>query len=257
MYAGRRNRYARSLFNLASLACGLILSGSAVAQSYEIPAGTPDHIRAAVESAARPAEDRDRDATRRPAEVLALSMIEPGDHVIELGSFGNYYTRMLISAVGPQGHVDMIDLPQSERFGGEGSRALDDMHSNASYTQVDYADADFPDNVDIVYIVNHYHDMLPWEVATATLNEKVFAALRSGGLYVVIDHKAPDGAGWDSVDVHRIGAEVLVEEVAAAGFELDVDSDLLSQPQDDRMTPIFAPGTRGMTDRALYIFRKP
>ncbi|MGD2167281.1 MAG: SAM-dependent methyltransferase [Gammaproteobacteria bacterium] len=236
----------------------MLLSIGALAQNYVIPADTPAHIRAAVESGSRPAEDRARDAGRRPAEVLALSGIEAGDHVIELGSFGNYYSRMLIDAVGPDGQVDMIDLPMSEQFGAEGSRALVAMHSNASYTLADYADARFPAGVDIVFIVNHYHDMQPWGVDTAVLNEKAFGALRSGGRYVVIDHKAPDGAGWSSAEsVHRVGSDVIVEEVTAAGFVLDVDSDLLAHPNDDRTTPIFAPGTRGMTDRAVFVFRKP
>lgn len=250
-------RALRACGIVGAVAAGTFVFSIAQAQDYMLPAGTPAHIRAAVESDARPEEDRARDAARRPAEVLALSMIEPGDHVIELGSFGNYYTRMLISAVGSDGHVDMIDLPQSERFGGEGGRAMDDMYANASYTQADYDDASFPSDVDVVYIVNHYHDMLPWEVDTATLNEKVFDALRSGGRYVVIDHKGPDGSGWDAVETHRIGVEAIVEEVVSAGFELEVDSDLLSHPEDDRTTMIFAPEMRGKTDRAVYIFRKP
>jgi predicted methyltransferase len=218
----------------------------------------PAHVRAAVDSDTRPAEDRARDAGRHPAEVLALSGIEPGDHVIELGSFGNYYTRILLEAVGPGGRVDMIDLPRTEQFGGEGSRALAGMHSNASYTLVDYAEAQFPQNVDLVFLVLHYHDLGPWGVDTEALDRKVFAALKPGGRYVVIDHKSEDGAGWrDAESVHRIGAETIVDEVTAAGFELAVDSDLLANSEDDHMSPIFAPGTRGMTDRALFVFVKP
>jgi predicted methyltransferase len=57
--------------------------------------------------------------------------------------------------------------------------------------------------------------------------------------------------------VHRIGAEAIVEEVTAAGFNLEVDSDLLAHPDDDPTTPIFAPETRGRTDRAVFIFSKP
>jgi predicted methyltransferase len=258
MHAARVFRLLKSGRSITGVFAGLLLAGGAAAQQYMMPADTPEHIRAAVESDSRPDEDRARDAGRRPAEVLTLAGIEPGDHVIELGSFGNYYTRMLVAAVSPDGQVDMIDLPMSERFGAEGSRALEAMYPNASYTLADYADAAFPQNVDIVFIVNHYHDMQPWGVDTAALNQKVYGALRSGGRYVVIDHKAADGAGWSSAEsVHRIGAEVIVEEVTAAGFELDVDSDLLAQPDDDPTSPIFAPGTRGMTDRAVFIFSKP
>lgn len=223
-----------------------------------VPGDTPAHIRRAVEADSRPAEDRARDAGRHPAEVLTLAGIEPGDHVIELGSFGNYYTRLLIGAVGDDGRVDMIDMPRSEQFGGEGSRALVGMYSNASYTLADYDEAEFPEGVDLVFLVLHYHDLQPWGVDMAALNRKVYAALAPGGRYVVIDHKAEDGSGWrDAESVHRIGAEVIAEEVTAAGFELDVDSDLLANPDDDHSSPIFAPGTRGMTDRALFVFRKP
>jgi predicted methyltransferase len=249
-----RARYWRSLWMLPAI--GLIASTFALSHAHAQM--IPDHIRRAVDSDSRPAQDRERDAGRHPAEVLALSGIEPGDHVIELGSFGNYYTRILLEAVGPQGRVDMIDLPRTERFGAEGSRALVDMHSNASYALVDYGEAQFPQNVDLVFIVLHYHDLRPWDVDTVALDRKVFAALKPGGRYIVIDHKAADGAGWgDAESVHRIGAEVIVEEVTAAGFELVVDSDLLANPADDHTSPIFAPGTRGMTDRALFVFRKP
>ncbi|HMB72895.1 MAG TPA: methyltransferase [Gammaproteobacteria bacterium] len=237
---------------------GSLLLTGALAQTYSIPADTPAHIRRAVESDSRPAEDRARDAGRRPAEVLTLSGIAPGDHVIELGSFGNYYTRMLIDAVGPDGRVDMIDLPRFEQFGAEGSRALVDMYSNASYSLADYATAEFPQGVDVVFVVLHYHDLQPAGVDMANLNEKLFAALAPGGRYVVVDHKAEDGSGWrDAESVHRVGAQVIVEEVTAAGFELAIDSDLLANPADDHSSAIFAPGTRGQTDRALFVFRKP
>lgn len=244
--------------SIPAAAAGMLMCAAVFSQSYMIPADTPAHIRAAVELDSRPDEDRARDAARRPAEVLTLSGLEPGDHVIELGSFGNYYTRMLISAVGSQGQVDMIDLPRSERFGAEGSRALQNMYSNASYTLVDYADASFPQGADIVYMINHYHDMRPWEVDTADLNDKVFAAVKSGGRYIVIDHKAPDGSGWTTTaDSHRIDPQTIVDEVTAAGFVLETDSDLLAHPEDARTTPIFAPEMRGNTDRAVYVFRKP
>jgi len=45
--------------------------------------------------------------------------------------------------------------------------------------------------------------------------------------------------------------------VLAAGFELKQESDLLANPADDRTKMVFAPGTRGTTDQAFFIFRKP
>jgi predicted methyltransferase len=54
-----------------------------------------------------------------------------------------------------------------------------------------------------------------------------------------------------------MGVETIVEEVTAAGFELALSSDLLANPDDDRTQMVFTPGTRGATDRALFVFRKP
>jgi predicted methyltransferase len=89
------------------------------------------------------------------------------------------------------------------------------------------------------------------------MNAKLFAALKPGGRYVVIDHKAEDGSGWrDAESLHRMGAEKIVEEVTAAGFVLSVDSDLLANPADPRTAMVFAPGTRGTTDQAFFIFTK-
>ena len=34
------------------------------------------------------------------------------------------------------------------------------------------------------------------DVDTAAFNRKIFNALKPGGIYLVIDHKAEDGSGW-------------------------------------------------------------
>jgi predicted methyltransferase len=83
---------------------------------------------------------------------------------------------VLLGAVGPMGHVDMYDLPYTERFAGT---------------------------------------------------------------------------------THRTRVETIKQEVLAAGFELALESDLLASPSDDRTKMVFTPGTRGTTDQAFFIFRKP
>lgn len=235
------------------------MTGQAAGQdAYTVPPDTPEHIRRAVESPARPAEHRERDPHRKPAEVLTIAGIEEGDHIIEFASFGLYYTTMLVEAVGAEGHVSMYDLPYTDRFGGEAARAFEADHDNATYILEDYNDAEFPMQVDAVFNVLYYHDLQPNGIDTAKLNAKLLAALKPGGVYLIIDHKAEDGSGWrDAATIHRMAAETIVEEVTAAGFELEVDSDLLANLEDDRTQMVFAPGTRGSTDRALLLFRKP
>lgn len=213
-------------------------------------------IQAALASAERTAEMRDRDEGRRPADVLLLSGIERGDHVIELGSFGLYYSTILAAVVGPEGRLDMIDPPFVESFGGDAARAFAAEHDNVEFHLVDYAQADFPDDVDIVFNILFYHDLMGAGIDLGVLNAKVFEALKPGGAYLVVDHKAEDGSGRrDTEALHRIGKETIIEEVTEAGFELEVDSDLLANPDDPRTGGVFT--LRGATDRAVLLFRKP
>jgi predicted methyltransferase len=251
----------RATSNLAAFAAFSLLAAHAASQSsgaYSVPAGTAAHIRAAIESAERSDEQRERDVNRKPAEILTLAGIEPGDSIIEFAAFGHYYSTLLTAAVGSQGHVDMYDLPYTERFGGEAARAFEAAHPNSSYHQADYNETEFPRGVDAVFNILYYHDLQPNNVDTAALNAKLYAALRPGGVYVIVDHKAEDGSGWRDADtIHRMGVETIKQEVTAAGFELQTDSDLLAHPEDDRKQMVFAPGTRGGTDRAVFVFRKP
>lgn len=231
-----------------------------VAATTTLAAATavPAHIRRAVDSAARPEEQRARDAMRKPAEILTLSGIEEGDRIVEIGGFGQYFTLLLAESVGPTGMIDVYDLPYTEQFAGEASRAFDAAHQNVVYHQENYNEAAFPQGIDAVFNVLYYHDLQPNGIDTAAMNATLYSALAPGGIYLIIDHKAEDGSAWrDAGTIHRMGVDTIKEEVTAAGFELIVDSDLLANPADDRTQMVFAAGTRGTTDQAFFIFRKP
>jgi predicted methyltransferase len=230
----------------------------AATPQYVVPAAAPAHVRRAIASPDRTDEQRARDYHRKPAEILMASGIEEGDKIVEIAAFGQYFTTMLLAAVGPSGHVDMYDLPYTERLAGAASRAFDAKHANAVYHQESYNEATLPRNLDSVWNVLYYHDLQPQGVDTAAFNRKIFEALKPGGIYLVIDHKAEDGSGWrDAGTIHRIGVETIKQEVLAAGFEVALESDLLANPADDRSKMVFTPGTRGTTDQAFFIFRKP
>src|SRR5687768_12764620 len=109
----------RSLrLTLTSATLALFVVGYAAAQTpaYRVPAAAPANIKRAVESQARPAEQRARDADRKPAETLMLAEIAEGERVVELAAFGHYWTNMLVDAVGPSGQVNMVDMPWTDRF---------------------------------------------------------------------------------------------------------------------------------------------
>jgi len=225
---------------------------------YALPAAAPAYVRAAIESADRSAESKARDANRKPAELLMLSGVKPGDRVIEFAAFGQYMTQMLSDIVGPQGRVYMTDLPYTAARAGVPSGAFVDKHANTQYTLVNYNSVELPQNVDLVFNVLYYHDLFINSIDTAALNAKIFKALKPGGVFFVVDHNAAAGSGTRDVKtLHRVDPAVIRAEVVKAGFKLEEESRLLAYPSDDHTQLVFAPGLRGMTDQTVFKFRKP
>jgi predicted methyltransferase len=245
---------------LAALACTMI-AGGAIAASVKNPPipKIPAYIAKAVANPARPQAQRDRDPNRKPAETLALLGMKPGDKVIEISSFGQYYTDIVSDVIGPKGRVYMYDLPYTEARFGEQTRKWVAGHPNAEFKEVKFDEYDaYPKGVDSVLVVLYYHDLALNKVDPAVFNKKMLAALKPGGKMLVVDHKAEEGSGRrDMGTLHRMETKLIVDEVTAAGFRLIADSDMLGNPQDDKTKRVFEPGLRGHTDQAVYIFQKP
>ena len=221
---------------------------------------------AAVAAADRSPEDRALDAGRFPTETLAFFDIRPGMRVAELGAAGGYTTELLARVVGPKGRVygqnpkfvleKFAEKPWSERLA---------KPVNAPVVRVDreFDDPLPPEakNLDAVLIVLIYHDTVWLEADRARMNAAVFAALKSGGIYGVIDHSARPGAGaTETKTLHRIEESVVVGEIEKAGFELDAAADFMRNPADTRdwnASPSAAGERRGTTDRFVLKFRKP
>lgn len=243
---------------MAGFQTTLAADAPAAPAAYVIPANTPAAIRKAVENPARSAAEKERDANRKPAEVLTLSGVKPGDKVVEFASFGQYFSALLSDVVGPKGMVTMIDLPYTEERSGAKSRAFVAAHPNTKYELIDYNKVQLPQNVDIVFNVLYYHDLSLNDIDTAVLNGKILKALKPGGTYFIVDHNARPGSGTeDTKKLHRIDPEVIRKEITAAGFELVQQSNLLAFPSDDHTQMVFSPGLRGMTDQTIFVFRKP
>ena len=107
-------------------------------------------------------------------------------------------------------------------------------------------------------MVLFYHDTAWDGTDRAAMNRAIFDALRPGGVYLVVDHNAPEGSGLAAVnDTHRIEASVVRAEIESAGFIFDGQSDVLANAEDPRDISVFDDSIRRMTDRFVYRFRKP
>ncbi|WP_417494759.1 class I SAM-dependent methyltransferase [Maricaulis sp.] len=223
----------------------------------------PVMIEAALADASRPEEDRLLDVARHPAEVLAFAGLEHGWQVADIVPGGGYYARVLSTAVGEEGHVYAFNPSWVAEAFADGNTALGELaDSRSNMTRVvaplEGLDAAIDTPLDAVFMVLFYHDTAHSGTDRAAMNQAIYDALRPGGVYIVIDHHAPDGSGVTFVnDTHRIDAQVVRDEVMAAGFVLDGESEMLANPADDRTGSVFAPDIRRHTDRFVYRFRKP
>lgn len=241
-----------SLFRTLSAAGLLLAAQLGLSQSF------PDYIQKALDSSERSEAMTVRDVNRKPGELLVMSGVKPGDTVVEFAGFGQYFTTLLSDIVGAEGQVLVYDLPYTDRFAGEPSRAFAAAHANTTYNQVEYDTMSLPSDVDVVFNVLYYHDLPLNGVDTAALNRKIFAALKPGGVFFIVDHNAEAGSGTRDVEtLHRIDPAVIREEVQAAGFVLAEESDLLANADDDLSKMVFTDGTRGHTDQSIFKFVKP
>jgi predicted methyltransferase len=231
-----------------------LLCTSAAAQSV------PPAIAAAVADAARPAADKERDATRKPAEVVAFAGVKPGMVVAELGSGGGYYTRILAKAVGPQGKVyAVVTTAQAARPGGlDGINAIAAAYPNVKVVTVDYPTMMLPEKADLFWTTENYHDFHNGPTANIpALDKSVFNNLKPGGIFYVEDHSAAPGAGLAATSKnHRMDEEVAKSELTAAGFKVDAEGDLLHNPADDRTKGNSESG-HFVTDRFMLRLKRP
>lgn len=193
---------------------------------------------------ARPAEDKARDGSRRPYQVMQLLGVEEGMTVVDVDAGAGWYTEVLSAAVGPSGKV----------FAQFGPRAGDEQRARAArlgnvegvYDALPSIGSNVADRA-VTALTLHHRD-------TAFLRE-IYDVLKPGGMAVVIDHEGT--AGMDNADLHRTVKADARRMIQEAGFEIVQDSDLLHTTADDHKMRIFAPELGRNTDRFLFLVRKP
>ncbi|HWM87561.1 MAG TPA: SAM-dependent methyltransferase [Kofleriaceae bacterium] len=224
------------------------------------PAGDP--LQAAVDAPGRKAEDKARDADRKPYETMQFFGIAPGMKVAELMTVGGYYGELLARAVGPQGKIYLHNNKvATEKFAEpELSKRLEQpdlAHVTKLVTELE--EPGLPaGELDTVLMILFYHDTYWLKTDRKRMNAAVFAALKPGGVYGIIDHQTAKGAGAKQAEkLHRVEKDLVIKEVKAAGFVLDAESELLSRPEDDHKKNVFDKSIRGKTDQFILRFRKP
>jgi predicted methyltransferase len=131
-------------------------------------------------------------------------------------------------------------------------------YANVSVILTDFTKIPAAEPLDLVWTSQNYHDMHNpgRNLDINAANKAILAALKPGGLYVVLDHNAGPGVTFDA-SKHRIDPELVKKEVLAAGFEFVSESKMLANPADPHDKGVFDPSIRHKTDQFIFKFRRP
>jgi predicted methyltransferase len=250
---------------IAAAALTTALLGSAAYAAHT--AATPAYVTAALADTGRPKDQTDLDAARKPAETVAFTGVKPGSRVMDLVQGSGYFTRIFAKVVGDKGYVyafapSELDAIVAKRSppGFDVKKQFHD-YANVAVLHGPVNTLAAPESLDVVFTAQNYHDFhdpffAPADVAL--INKAIYAALKPGGYFVLIDHSAPDGSGLaDTNTTHRIDEAVVKTEVEAAGFKLVAEGSFLRNPDDKRDKLVFDPSIRHHTDQFILKFQKP
>ena len=247
-----------------SLCFALAISACApMAETGSAPAASADYA-AALADPQRPAADRERDALRHPAELLAFAQVDSGEKVGDYIMGGGYWTRILSNVVGPRGKVYAFQPAEFIGFRpayAEEQDAAVAGRANVVPLRAPIAAPGFPEPLDTLITVQNLHDLYLDPMPAGTASRAIaalYAALKPGGTLVVVDHSAAANSGTSAANtLHRIDKQAAIAALTAAGFVLEAESSLYAQPADPRTANVFAPEIRGKTDQFVLRFRKP
>ena len=232
------------------------------------PAAGPAIYENAVTHPNRRAADHDRDARRKPDEVLAFFGIGPGMAVLDMFSGGGYYSELLSYVVGPDGRVVAHSNAAYLNFVGDefNERHADGRLANVEVMMAENNELELPaEAFDAVMLILSYHDIFyanpdnGWpKIDGPKLLAELHKGMKPGAVLGVVDHYAEAGSPRETGNsVHRIDPSIVISELEIAGFVLEAKSNILRNMDDDYSKIVFDPELRGKTDRFVLRFRKP
>lgn len=205
-----------------------------------------DALKAAIAGAHRTPAYAARDVWRHPYETLSLFGIRPDQTVIELVPGGGWYTEILAPYLRDKGRLILAaDDPEStQAYARRSAERLKaklaaqpqvydkvELAVFAPPAKLQYAS---PASADLVLTFRNVHNWAAdGEAETLAVFKSVFASLKPGGVFGVIDHRLPAARIQDpkvgSGYVHEAYVQRLAE---SAGFRLESKSELNANPKD-------------------------
>ncbi len=222
-------------------------------------------VEAALAAESRPEADRVRDRNRRPLETLKFFGLKDNMRVVELIPGGGWYTRVLAPVLADNGKLYVaIGTGRTERtvLTEPGFEKVEVLRTTDNIRRPEgarlYTLDDFELGVSGVDMVLTFRNVHNFDAESRDrLNGQVFKALKSGGLYGVIDHTRRHMEPDDAENRRRLDPVLVIKEMLDHGFEFVAFSDLHYRADDELEYEVGRRSVTGNTDRFTLLFRKP
>src|SRR4051812_48524979 len=133
--------------------------GAAVLAPEALAAPNPLLARALADPAR--AAQREADARRHPAELVALADLKPGQRILDLIPGDGYWTRIFSRMVGPKGRVYAVwPQPYANEATGNVAQLRDiaKAYGNVTVQVQPGSTLTAPEPLDVVWTSDNYHD---------------------------------------------------------------------------------------------------
>ena len=239
----------------------VLLSLAGLVHAGEIDA----KVEAALAAESRPGADVERDRNRKPLETLKFFGLEDDMTVLELIPGGGWYTRVLAPVLAENGklYVALGTSRVSESVLTEpGFEKVEVIETDANIRRPDgsryYALDDFDFGISGVDMVLTFRNVHNFDAESRErMNRAVFDALKSGGLYGVVDHTKRHMEPENPENRRRIDPVQVVKDMLDVGFEFVGYSDPHYRADDELRYEVGRRSVTGNTDRFTFLFRKP
>ena len=255
----------RNLFFIFLLAFGSFISS--------------DSLQKAITSEYRDPNNILRDEYRNPYETLTFFGIEPSMKVVELSPGGGWYTEILANYLSDSGELIAAHFNENSNnnyLKKSRKKFEKKMNSSSVYENVKIVNLtsklSMPQSVDAVLTFRNLHNWLGSTMDTIFANS--FKALKPGGIFGVVEHRAEEGTSIEKMKKSGYVTEELAIEIAKKhGFVLISKSEINSNPKDLKnyekgvwtLPPSFRLKEKnkskylaiGESDRMTLLFKKP
>lgn len=222
-------------------------------------------LKAALVADIRTDAEKKRDRNRRPIATLRFFGLRDDMRIVELIPGAGWYTKLLAPVVQENGEFyaalgtgrisnSLIKEPGFEHVQiiAADSKIYRNKDDNFYTLETDGLGVV---DVDMVLTFRNYHNFAP--KGRAAMNKAAFDALKSGGVYALVDHTRRHMEADNPENRRRVDPVLAIQEIESAGFEFVDFTDLHLRLDDELRYEVGRKTVTGNTDRWTLKFIKP